>query len=71
MVNISKNILDHAQEHSGQGGHLPGFNKWYMKRYLERLQDEAINHITNYVIVKNMEHSMVSSHNPEGVNNRQ
>lgn len=71
FVDIVKNIVDTHKSTPDKVDTFGDFIKSYMKRWPERLQDEAINHITNYVIVKNMEHSMVSSHNPEGVNNRQ
>lgn len=71
FVDIVKNIVDTHKSTPDKVDTFGDFIKSYVKRWPERLQDEAINHITNYVIVKNMEHSMVSSHNPEGVNNRQ
>lgn len=66
FVDIVKNIVDTHKSTPDKVDTFGDFIKSYMKRWPERLQDEAINHITNYVIVKNMEHSMVSSHNPEG-----
>lgn len=76
FVDIVKNIVDTHKSTPDKVDTFSDFIKSYMKRWPERLQDEAINHMTNYVIVKNMEHSMGGGpggglHNPEGVNNRQ
>ncbi|XP_030370579.1 uncharacterized protein LOC115621159 isoform X2 [Scaptodrosophila lebanonensis] len=71
FVDIVKNIVDTHKSTPDKVDTFSDFIKSYMRRWPERLQDEAINHITNYVIVKNMEHSMGGVHNPEGVNNRQ
>lgn len=79
FVDIVKNIVDTHKSTPDKVDTFSEFIKSYMKRWPERLQDEAINHMTNYVIVKNMEHSMGGGgggpggglHNPEGVNNRQ
>lgn len=68
FVDIVKNIVDNHKATPDKVDTFGDFIKSYMRRWPDRLQDEAINHITNYVIVKNMENSM---NNGDGVNNRQ
>lgn len=69
FVDIVKNIVDTHKSTPDKVDTFGDFIKSYIKRWPERLQDEAINHITNYIIVKNMEHTMHTT--IEGVNNRQ
>lgn len=69
FVDIVKNIVDSHKTTPDKVDTFGDFIKSYLKRWPERLQDEAINHITNYIIVKNMEHTMHAT--IEGVNNRQ
>lgn len=68
FVDIVKNIVDNHKATPDKVDTFGDFIKSYMRRWPDRLQDEAINHITNYVIVKNMENSI---NNGDGVNNRQ
>ncbi|XP_067619307.1 myb/SANT-like DNA-binding domain-containing protein 1 [Eurosta solidaginis] len=67
FVDIVKNIVDNHKATPDKVDTFGDFIKSYMRRWPDRLQDEAINHITNYVIVKNMENSM----NNGGGDNRQ
>lgn len=69
FVDIVKNIVDNHKNTPDKIDAFGDFIKSYIKRWPERLQDEAVNHITNYVIVKNMEHTISS--NVEGASNRQ
>ncbi|CAD6994662.1 uncharacterized protein LOC101449439 [Ceratitis capitata] len=69
FVDIVKNIVDNHKATPDKVDTFGDFIKSYMRRWPDRLQDEAINHITNYVIVKNMENSM--NNGGDGVNNRQ
>lgn len=69
FVDIVKNIVDSHKNTPDKVDTFGDFIKSYMKRWPDRLQDEAINHITNYIIVKNMDHTMHTT--IEGVNNRQ
>ncbi|XP_061397256.1 uncharacterized protein LOC133332903 isoform X1 [Musca vetustissima] len=69
FVDIVKNIVDSHKATPDKVDTFGDFIKSYIRRWPERIQDEAINHITNYIIVKNMEHTMHSS--IDGVNNRQ
>lgn len=69
FVDIVKNIVDSHKNTPDKVDTFGDFIKSYIKRWPDRLQDEAINHITNYIIVKNMEHTMHAT--IEGVNNRQ
>lgn len=69
FVDIVKNIVDSHKNTPDKIDTFGDFIKSYMKRWPERMQDEAINHITNYIIVKNMENTMSTTN--DGVNNRQ
>ncbi|XP_017462726.1 PREDICTED: uncharacterized protein LOC108356104, partial [Rhagoletis zephyria] len=69
FVDIVKNIVDNHKATPDKVDTFGDFIKSYMRRWPDRLQDEAINHITNYVIVKNMENSM--NNGGDSVNNRQ
>ncbi|XP_037946218.1 uncharacterized protein LOC119682878 isoform X2 [Teleopsis dalmanni] len=71
FVDIVKNIVDNHKNTPDKIDTFGDFIKSYMKRWPERMQDEAINHITNYVVVKNMEHAFSNSNSADGVNNRQ
>jgi len=70
FVDIVKNIVDCHKSSPDKIDTFSDFIKAYIKRWPERLQDEAINHITNYIIVKNMDHNMTAA-TDNGVNNRQ
>lgn len=61
FVDIIKNIVDNHKSTPDKADTFSDFLKSYLKRWPDRLQDEAINHITNYIIVKNMEHSLCSA----------
>lgn len=69
FVDIVKNIVDSHKATPDKVDTFGDFIKSYIRRWPDRIQDEAINHITNYIIVKNMEHTMHAS--IDGVNNRQ
>lgn len=69
FVDIVKNIVDSHKSTPDKVDTFADFIKSYIRRWPERIQDEAITHITNYIIVKNMDHTMHSS--IDGVNNRQ
>lgn len=62
LVDIVKNIVDNYK--TGQPDKVDSFTdflKSYLRKWPDRMQDEAINHITNYMIVKNMEHTISSA----------
>lgn len=69
FVDIVKNIVDSHKSTTDKVDTFTDFIKSYIRRWPERLQDEAVNHITNYIIVKNMEFTMSAS--IDGINNRQ
>lgn len=65
FVEIVKNIVDTHKADTDKVDAFCDFIKSYIKRWPERLQDEAISHITSYVVAKNTDYGI------QIVNNRQ
>ncbi|KAL5292505.1 hypothetical protein ACFFRR_011360 [Megaselia abdita] len=71
LVNLIKTIIEEKQNQTQELSKIEtfcNFLKSYMNTWPERAQDEAINHITNYLVYKNIEINGTSARGQQTTN---